>query len=55
MNCNSSLASTALPCAQPMSSVDLRWWSIAVVVVTVIIVSANWIDRAASTIPPYTY
>lgn len=55
MNCHSSSTSFAPPCALPMPSVDLRRWSLTAIVVLVIIVSANWIDRAAHTIPPYTF
>lgn len=53
MNCNSSFTPSAPPCAGPMSSVELRWWGIASVVVIVLIFSANWIAHAPSRIPPF--
>ena len=43
-----------LPCAQPMSPVELRKWSIALVVVVVLVVGINWWHRAVpgGTLPP---
>jgi len=51
MNCSSSHTP---PCAQPMSSVELRTWSIASLVVVIIVVGINWWHRAAPALPPFT-
>lgn len=51
MNSSSSYTPS---CAQPMSSAELRTWTIGAIVVVIILVGINWWHRAAPSAPVFT-